>query len=217
MKTDANLRADVEAELEWDPRFDARDVGVAVKSGVVTLSGHVRSFAERWAAQDAAQLVSGVKAIANEIEVKLPASAQRSDTELAQVALEALALNASVPVNDIKVTVQSGWVTASGQVSFWYQKQAVETTLRQLRGVIGFSNNIQLKPTASALDVKSGIEETFRRHAQLDANKIRVKVTEGTVILEGEVTSWRERNEAEVAAWAAPGVESIQDKLTIRI
>lgn len=217
MKTDANLRTDVEKELEWDPRFDARDVGVAVKGGVVTLSGHVRSFAERWAAQDAAQLVGGVKAIANEIEVKLPASALRSDTELAQAALDALALNSSVPADDIKVTVQAGWVTVGGQVSFWYQKQAVETTLRQLRGVIGFSNNIQLKPKATALDVKGRIEETFRRHAQLDADKIRVKVADGTVTLEGEVQSWRERNEAEIAAWAAPGVESIQDKLTIRI
>jgi osmotically-inducible protein OsmY len=216
MKTDANVRTDVEKELEWDPRFDARDVGVAVKGGVVTLSGHVGSFAERWAAQDAAQLVSGVKAIANEIAVKLPTSAQRSDTELAQAALDALALNSSVPAGDIKVTVQGGWVTVSGQVSFWHQKQAVETTLRQLRGVMGLLNDIQLKPRASALDVQSRIEETFRRHAQLDADKIRVKVADGTVTLEGEVQSWRERNEAELAAWAAPGVLGIKDKLTIR-
>jgi osmotically-inducible protein OsmY len=216
MKTDASLRTDVEEELEWDPRFDARDVGVAVKGGVVTLSGHVRSFAERWAAQDAAQLVGGVKAIANEIEVKLPASDYRSDTELAQAALNALALNSSVPAGDIKVLVQDGWVTATGQVCFWFQKQAVETTLRQLRGIVGFSNEIQLKPKASALDVKGRIEDAFRRHAQLDADKIRVKVADGAVTLEGEVQSWRERNEAEVAAWAAPGVFAIQDKLTIR-
>jgi osmotically-inducible protein OsmY len=216
MKTDVQLRHDVEEELEWDPRFDARDIGVAAKSGVVTLSGHVDSFAERWSAQEATQRVGGVKAIANEIEIKLPASAQRSDTELAEAALHALSLNSAVPAGAVKVTVQGGWITAAGQVSFWYQKEAVETTLRQLRGVIGFSNDIQLKPNASALDVKGRIENAFRRHAQLDADKIRVKVADGTVILEGEVQSWRERNEAEVAAWAAPGVRNLQDKLTIR-
>ena len=216
MKTDANLRADVEEELEWDPRFDARDIGVAAKGGVVTLAGHVRSFAERWAAQDATQRVGGVKAIANEIEVKLPASDHRSDTELAQAALDALALNGSVPAAAIKLTVQDGWVTATGQVSFWYQKQAVETTLRQLRGIMGCSNEIHLKPKASAMDVKARIESAFRRHAQLDADKIRVEVADGAVTLEGEVQSWRERNEAEGAAWAAPGVLAIQDKLTIR-
>ena len=121
-----------------------------------------------------------------------------------------------MPAGAVKVAVQGGWITATGQVSFWYQKEAVETTLRQLRGVIGFSNDIQLKPSASALDVKGRIENAFRRHAQLDADKIRVKVTDGTVILEGEVQSWRERNEAEVAAWAAPGVRNLQDKLIIR-
>jgi osmotically-inducible protein OsmY len=216
MKTDSNLRGDVEKELEWDPRFDARDIGVAVKGGVVTLSGHVRSFAERWSAQNAAQSVGGVKAIANEIDVKLPATGQRSDTELAEMALNALRMNISVPAADIKLAVNEGWVTLSGQVGFWYQKQEAETTLRHIQGVKGISNDIRLRPSVSATDVKNHIEDAFRRHAQLDADKIRVKVADGIVTLEGEVQSWRERNDAEVAVWAAPGVTTVQDKLTIR-
>ena len=216
MKTDANLRGDVEKELEWDPRFDARDVGVAVKGGVVTLSGQVRTFAERWAAQNAAQSVGGVKAIANEIEVQLLASGQRSDTDIATAALNALRLNVSVPIADIKLTVNDGWVALTGKVAFWYQKQEAENTVRNLQGVRGISNDIGIKPTVSTLDIKTRIEDAFRRHAHLDADKIRVKVAEGTVTLEGEVQSWRERNDAEFAVWAAPGVMSVQDKLTIQ-
>jgi osmotically-inducible protein OsmY len=218
MKTDANLRSDVEEELEWDPRFDSRDIGVAVKGGVVTLSGQVRSFAERVAAQEAAQLVGGVKAIANDIEVQLVASNHRSDTDIATAALNALRLNGSVTIEDIKLTVQAGWVTLTGQVPFWYQKQEAATTLRTLQGIKGISNEliIKIKPTVSTVDIKSRIEGAFRRHAQLDADKIRVKVADGNVTLEGEVQSWRERNDAEFAVWAAPGVKTVQDKLIVQ-
>jgi len=216
MKTDSNLRHDIEEELEWDARVDARDIGVAVKEGIVTLSGHASSYAERWAAQDAARSVDGVKALANEIEVRLPTGGRRSDTEIAESAMTALRLNISVPIADVKVMVREGWVTLSGQVAFWYQKQAAETTVRNIQGVKGIANEIGVKAPVSTSDIKTRIEEAFRRHAQIDADKIRVQVASGTVTLEGEVESWRERDEAETAVWAAPGVTSVQDRLVVR-
>jgi len=155
-------------------------------------------------------------AIANEVEVKLPAGGERSDTETAKAALTALQLNASVPANTIHLVVQDGWVTLKGEVAFWFQKQAAESTVRHVHGVIGITDNIALKAPTSTTDVKARIEQAFRRHAQLDADKIHVYVSGGTVTLEGEVQSWPERTEAEIAAWAAPGVTSIQDRLTVR-
>jgi osmotically-inducible protein OsmY len=216
MKSDHNLRQDIEQELEEDPRVDAREIGVAVKEGIVTLSGHVSSYAERWAAQDAARSIDGVKALANEIEVKLPQGGERSDTEIAQSAMTALRLNISVPADDIKLTVHDGWITLTGQAAFWYQKQTAETTVRNLQGVKGIANEIKVKAQVSKPDIKTRIEQAFRRHAQIDADRIRVKVTDGTVTLEGEVESWRERDEAETAVWAAPGVTSVQDRLVVR-
>ena len=216
MKTDADIRRDVEQELDWDPRFDARDVGVAVKEGVVTLSGQVRSFAERWAAQDATQSVGGVQAVANEIEVNLPADGERSDTETAQAAVAALRLNASVPVSKIKLVVENGWVTLNGTVAAWFQKEAAESTVRHIHGVTGITNDIAIKAPLSTTDVKGRIEQALRRRAQLDADKIHVHVAGGNVTLEGEVQSWPERYEAETAVWAAPGVTGVQDRLVIR-
>jgi len=216
MKTDAELRSNVEKELEWDPRIDARDIGVAVKGGVVTLSGEVRSYVERWAAQDAAEVVGGVKAIANEIEVALAGSSHRSDTELAAAALTALNSHVAIPMADIKLAVNNGWITLTGQVPFWYQKQEAENTLRNLWGVTGISNDIEIKTTVSAADAKTRIEDAFRRHAKIEADKIRVHVVGGTVTLEGEVGTWQERGDAEFAVWAAPGVTNVKDNLTIR-
>lgn len=216
MKSDHNLRHDIEQELEEDPRVDAREIGVAVKEGIVTLSGHVDSYAQRWAAQDAAQSIEGVRALANEIAVRLPSTSERSDTEIAESAMTALRLNISVPVADIKLTVHDGWVTLTGQVAFWYQKQLTDTAVRHILGVKGIANEITVKAQVSKPDIKTRIEQAFRRHAQIDADRIRVKVAEGTVTLEGEVESWRERDEAETAVWAAPGVTSVQDRLVVR-
>jgi osmotically-inducible protein OsmY len=195
---------------------DAREIGIAVKQGIVTLSGHVSSYAERWAAQDAVRSIEGVKALANEIAVKLPAGGQRSDTEIAESVMTALRLNISVPAADIKVIVREGWVTLSGQVALWYQKEAAATTVRNIQGVKGIANEISVKAPVSKSDIKTRIEEAFRRHAHIDADKIRVQVASGTVTLEGEVESWRERDEAESAVWAAPGVTSVQDRLVVR-
>jgi len=216
MYDDTQLRHDVEAELDWDPRFDSRQIGVAVKNGVVALTGHVGSFSERQAAQEAAQLVAGVKAIANDIAVELAFSEQRSDPELAEDALAALKGNISVPAGDIRLVVRDGWATLGGEVALWYQKSAAETCLAGLRGLKGISNNISIRSKASAGNVQEKIEDAFRRRAQLDAKKITVKTSEGTVTLEGEVRSWLERQQAEIAAWQAPGVSKVIDKLSVR-
>ena len=216
MKTDIQLRRDVEAQLDWDPRFDSTGIGVAVKNGVISLSGHVASYADRWAAQDAAQSVAGVKAIANELAVNLGSDAQRSDPELAEAVVSALNGNVSIPSAGIKVVVHDGWVTLSGEVSYWYQREATERTVTHLRGVKGLANDITIKPQASVADVKAKIEDAFRRHASLDANKIRVQTADGTVTLEGEVNSWQERQHAAAAAWAAPGVSVVKDHLSVR-
>ncbi len=216
MKTDTQLRHDVEAQLDWDPRFDSQGIGVAVKNGVVALSGHVNSYADRWAAQDATQSVAGVKAIANELAVNLGSDATRSDPEIAEAALHALNANVSVPGTGIKVVVHDGWVTLSGEVSFWFQRDAAERAITHLRGVKGLANDITIKPQASVTNIKAKIEDAFRRHASLDAQKIRVETAGGTVTLEGEVNSWQERQHAEAAAWAAPGVSMVMDHLSVR-
>lgn len=216
MKTDTQLRHDVEAQLDWDPRFDSQGIGVAVKNGVVALSGHVNSYADRWAAQDATQSVAGVKAIANELAVNLGSDATRSDPEIAEAALHALNANVSVPGTGIKVVVHDGWVTLSGEVSFWFQRDAAERAITHLRGVKGLANDITIKPQASVTNIKAKIEDAFRRHASLDAQKIRVETAGGTVTLEGEVNSWQERQHAEAAAWAAPGVSMVKDHLSVR-
>lgn len=216
MKTDTQLRHDVEAQLDWDPRFDSQGIGVAVKNGVVALSGHVNSYADRWAAQDATQSVAGVKAIANELAINLSSDATRSDPEIAEAALHALNANVSVPGSGIKVVVHDGWVTLSGEVSLWFQRDAAERAITHLRGVKGLANDITIKSQASVTNIKAKIEDAFRRHASLDAQKIRVETAGGTVTLEGEVNSWQERQHAEAAAWAAPGVSMVMDHLSVR-
>lgn len=219
MKSDRQIREDVEAELDWSPSFDSRNIGVAVKDGVVTLSGHVSAYPDRWAAEKAAKGVGGVKAIANEIDVSLPLDAKRSDTEIAAAALSALKTNLSVPMDSAQLTVTDGWITLNGKVNWWYQRNAAELAVRHIRGVRGVTNNINLKAPAtkiSAADVRTKIESAFQRHAHRDAQKIRVLVSEGTVTLEGEVPNWQERDDAEDAAWAAPGVMKVEDHLVIR-
>lgn len=215
MKTDSQLRDDVQAELDWDASFDGRDIGVAVKNGVVTLTGHVNSYAERLAAQNAAGSVSGVQAIANELEVRLMGDAQRSDTDIAEAALTALKANVVVP-SGIKVVIHDGWMTLNGEVSAFYQKKAAEHAVHYLRGLRGVTNNITIKPKASATNIKQKIESAFQRHAHRDAEKISVAVNDGTVTLIGEVHTWQERQEAEDAAWRAPGVIKVKDHLVIR-
>ena len=213
---DLQLRRDVEAELDWDARLDSRQIGVAVKNGVVALSGHVGSYAERRAAEEAAKSVGGVRAVANDILIELPTSATRTDAEIAEAAVAALQANVAVPAERIRVCVREGWIALEGEVSLWVQRNAAETAVSSLPGVKGISNGILISAEASAEDVRSQIEDAFRRRAQLDARNIRVSTAEGTVTLEGEVRSWQEREQAETAAWQARGVSRVIDNLKVR-
>jgi osmotically-inducible protein OsmY len=216
MRNDADIRRDVESEFQWDPSIDDRRIGVAVNNGVVTLTGDVPHYSGRWAAEDCAKRVTGVRAIANDIQIKMPASGERTDTDIAGAAANALRWNVSLSGTDIKPVVKDGWVSLSGQVSWGYQRIAAEVSVRNLMGVRGVSNEITVKSTVKASDVKQKIEDAFRRHAVLEAKDIQVVVHNATVTLNGHVHTWQEREDATLAAWAAPGVDTVDNRLAIQ-
>lgn len=212
-KTDASIREDVIFELKFDPKITATDIAVSVKDGVVTLSGFVPSYWEKDAAEKAAKRVYGVKAVANDIQVKLPTA--RTDPEIAREAVHELETHVSIPTDRIKVTVKSGWVTLEGTVDWQYQKTLAESSVKKLKGVVGVSNNIELKPHVSAAEVKSKIEDALKRNAELDARRITVEVEGGTVKLYGSVRSWSEKDEAARAAWSAPGTLKVESYISV--
>jgi len=215
MTTDTQLQRDVQDELRWQPSIDAAEIGVAVKDGVVTLTGNVKNFFEKWEAETAAKRVHGVKALANDIEVRLPGDARRNDTDIARAAAEALAWNASVPRDRVKVTVSDARITLEGEVDWQYQKVAAENAVRFLLGVRGVTNEISVKPRVTPSEIKARIENAFRRSAILDAERIQVETDGSRVTLRGSVQSWAERKEAEQSAWAAPGVSYVEDRITV--
>jgi len=217
VREDEAIREDVIAELESDPEVhEPARIGVAVHNGVVTLTGSVSSYAEKQAAERAARRVEGVKAVANDIEVKLPTAAIRSDADIAAAAVNALRWDVQVPDERIKVIVRDGWVTLEGDVDYWYQKQAAERDVRNLQGVKGVINNIKVvAPRVSPEEVKARIEKALERSAELDAKRINVETYDGTVVLTGKVRSLAEKEEAEAVAWSMRGVSNVENKIVV--
>ncbi len=211
-QSDRQLQNAVVEQLEWDPEISSPDISASAKAGAVTLTGFVHSYAEKIAAEKAAKSVYGLKAIANEIEVK---PMTRTDPEIARDVVEALRIDATVPDNSIKARISDSFVTLEGTVDWNFQRDAAEHCVRKVNGVRGISNQIQLKPRVSTIEVKTKIEDALRRNAVVDSGKITVSASEGTITLAGNVRSWFERQVAESAAWAAPGVSCVVDHIAI--
>jgi osmotically-inducible protein OsmY len=215
MKSDSEIERDVREELKWDPDLNAEDVAVTVKDGVVTLAGFTHSYADRLEAEMAAKRVAGVRAVANDIEVRLPSIDQRPDPDIARDAV--VAMKAELPISHerIKIIVKDGWVTLEGTAEWQYQKTAAENVVRKIKGTKGVTNVITVKPKLEPTQVKQKIMEAFKRNAEVDANRITVVANGGEVVLKGTVRSWIEREEAERVAWSAPGVTMVDDRIVV--
>ena len=214
-RTDEQIQIDVLEELKWDTRVRPNEIGVMVKDGIVTLTGWVDSYLKKMDAEEAAHHVRGVKAVANDIEVHLPGSAERTDADLAAAVLNALKWDAAIPAGTLDVTVSQGWVTLKGEVEYAIQKRDAERAVQRLSGVKGVTNLITIKPRVSPTDLKQQIERALVRNAQTDARHITVEVQGSKVSLHGTVRSYAEKREAADAAWSAPGVSEVDNRIVI--
>ena len=215
MANDSALRADIEAELEFEPSVDAANIGVAVKDGVATLTGYVTSYAQKLAAERAAGHVKSLRAVAEEIEVRLPFEVKQDDAEIGKRAANVLAWTVYLPANAVHVKVEKGWVTLTGEVDWQYQKAAAESAIRKLSGVVGVSDLIKIRPHVTPGDVRERISQAYRRNAELESSGITISVDGGKVTLSGKVKAWNERRTAENAAWAIPSVTEVIDNLVV--
>jgi osmotically-inducible protein OsmY len=215
IRTDEEIRSEVIEELKWDPRVQSNEIGVAVKDGIVALTGWVDSYLKKVAAEEAALRVPSVKAVANDIEVRLPAFPERTDADIAAAVLNALRWDAVIPIDKINVTVSQGWVTLKGEVDYYFQKIDAERAARRIAGVKGVTNFITVKPHPLPSDLKQSIEKAFIRNAQTDAKNITVEVQGSKVILRGTVRSYAERQAAEETAWSAPGVTEVDNRIVV--
>jgi osmotically-inducible protein OsmY len=215
MKSDSEIERDVRDELKWDPDLDAENIAVSVKDGVVTLAGFVKSYSDRLEAEAATKRVAGVLAVANDIEVRLPAIDQRPDPDIAKDAVAALKSQLPISYDKIKIIVKDGWVTLEGTVEWQYQKTTAENAVRKVKGVKGVTNVITVKPKVEPSELQRKILEAFKRNAEVDANRITVEANGSEVILKGTVRSWIEREEAERVAWSAPGVTKVEDRIVV--
>jgi len=214
MRSASDIKKDILDELSWALPLDAAGIGVAVADGAVTLSGHVRSYSDRREAEKAAKRVKGVVAVANELEVRLPSSLQRDDSDIAAAVSRALKWDVNVP-DGVTATVRDGWVSLEGEVDWDFQRRAAEKAIRNTMGVRGISNLIRLRVRPRPKDVSDAIHRAFQRSAQIDADQVRVNVEDDKVVLRGSVRSWSERTEAEHAARAAPGVREVVNELVV--
>jgi osmotically-inducible protein OsmY len=213
--SDRILKQAVEDELSWEPSVNAEHIGVAVDDGIVTLTGHVGSYTEKYAAENAVKRVKSVRGIAQEIEVRFPNDKKTSDDQIAKRALDIIAWDSTIPKDKVQVKVQGGFVTLSGEVEWFYQRDDAEKAVRKLAGIKGILNDIKIRSKAQASDIKSRIETALKRNAELEADAIRVSVFNGRVTLDGKVKAWYERDLAERTAWSAPGVVAVEDHINI--